>query len=295
MPEGKIIKALSGFYYVKDSEDHRIYQCRGRGVFRKQKITPFVGDFVKFQKVNEEEGYILEIFERKNLLIRPPIANVDQAILVFSAVEPEFNPLLLDRFLVLIESKNIKPIICISKMDLVPEDMKAEIESYANDYEKIGYEVIFTSTKTREGIEQLLPHLDQQISVIAGQSGVGKSSLLNAINPELQLKTDDISTHLGRGKHTTRHVELIEMGSGLVADTPGFSSLEFIDIAVEDLSNCFPEMREKSAECKFRGCTHISEPKCAVKEAVKEGTIPAYRYEHYQCFIEEIKDRKPRY
>ncbi|MCA1030024.1 ribosome small subunit-dependent GTPase A [Bacillus timonensis] len=294
MPEGKIIKALSGFYYVLE-ESGQVTQCRGRGVFRKNKITPLVGDQVVFQAENETEGYIMEVLNRKNELIRPPIANVDQAILVFSAVEPEFSTLLLDRFLVLIESKDISPIICISKTDLVNDSTRSEIDKFAKDYENIGYKVILTSTIEEIGVDELLPFIEDHISVFAGQSGVGKSSLLNLLRPELELKTDDISSHLGRGKHTTRHVELIAVGNGLVADTPGFSSLEFSEIEVNELSSCFPEFRERSSECKFRGCTHTSEPKCAVKAALEVKEISTYRYEHYVSFLEEIKDRKPRY
>lgn len=294
MPEGKIIKALAGFYYVWTSEN-KVIQCRGRGVFRKNKVTPLVGDEVVFQAENDLEGYVLEVKERKNELVRPPIANVDQAILIFSAVEPEFSTSLLDRFLVLIEFNQIRPIICISKMDLTSDEEKANIERYASDYKKAGYQVILTSSVTEDGIKQLLPLLDGEISVFAGQSGVGKSSLLNVLKPELELETNVISTHLGRGKHTTRHVELIQIGAGLVADTPGFSSLEFTEIEVEDLNYCFPDIERESENCKFRGCLHIQEPKCAVKNAVENGEIPEYRYEHYKLFYQEIKERKPRY
>jgi ribosome biogenesis GTPase / thiamine phosphate phosphatase len=293
MPEGKIIKALSGFYYVFSGDE--TYQCRGRGVFRKNKVTPLVGDEVVFQIENENEGYILEVKDRKNELVRPPIANVDQAILVFSAIEPDFSSSLLDRFLVLVEFNQIKPIICLTKMDLTNEDEYKKIQTYANDYRKAGYDVLLTSSRTDEGIKDLFPFLKGEISVFAGQSGVGKSSLLNALNPDLDLKTNDISSHLGRGKHTTRHVELISVGEGLLADTPGFSSLEFIDIEAEDLNYCFPEIQEKSENCKFRGCLHVSEPKCAVKTAAEAGEIPDYRYENYKMFLQEIKDRKPRY
>ncbi|MCM3569109.1 ribosome small subunit-dependent GTPase A [Neobacillus mesonae] len=293
MPEGKIIKALSGFYYVLD-DDHLI-QCRGRGIFRKNKITPLVGDEVVFQAENDQEGYILEIKDRKNELQRPPIANVDQAILVFSAVEPDFSPALLDRFLVLVEFNHIKPLICITKMDLTNDEQKERISTYAKNYTEAGYEVILTSSETETGIDLLNPHLEHKISVFAGQSGVGKSSLLNALRPELELKTNNISSHLGRGKHTTRHVELIKIGHGLVADTPGFSSLEFLNIDPEDLTHCFPELLQASENCKFRGCLHLKEPKCGVKERVEIGEIPAYRYEHYVDFLREIKERKPRY
>ncbi|MFJ7728982.1 ribosome small subunit-dependent GTPase A [Neobacillus sp. NPDC097160] len=293
MPEGKIVKALSGFYYVLHNEN--LIQCRGRGIFRKNKITPLVGDEVVFQAENDLEGYILEVKERKNELIRPPIANVDQAILVFSAVEPDFSTVLLDRFLVLVEFNHIEPLICITKMDLTTQDQKQMISNYADQYKAAGYEVILTSSETEAGIERLNPHIENKISVFAGQSGVGKSSLLNVLRPDLELKTNDISSHLGRGKHTTRHVELIKIGNGLIADTPGFSSLEFTSIEAEDLTFCFPELQRASENCKFRGCFHVTEPKCAVKSAVDSGEIPRYRYEHYVDFLQEIKDRKPRY
>lgn len=293
MPEGKIMKALSGFYYV--AFENELYQCRGRGNFRKKNITPLVGDNVSFTIENETDGYILEVFDRKNELVRPPIVNVDQAILVFSAREPDFNPGLLDRFLVLIESKHIEPIICVTKMDLLDEVSSKKVAQYINDYEKAGYKIIQTSSKNKEGITDILPYLKDKISVFAGQSGVGKSSLLNAIRPELKLRTNEISSHLGRGKHTTRHVELIEINNGFVADTPGFSSLDFIDIEVEDLNHCFIDIERLSENCKFRGCLHINEPKCAVKEAVEENELPSYRYENYKNFYTEIKDRKPRY
>ena len=292
MPEGKIIKALSGFYYVID--EGRTIQCRGRGVFRKRNVTPLVGDTVVYQYENEQEGYILEVKDRKNELVRPPISNVDQAILVFSATEPAFSTLLLDRFLAIIEENDIHAVIVITKVDLLSESDKEKINQFKQDYEKIGYPVILASSETSEGISQLRPLLKDTVSVFAGQSGVGKSSLLNALVPELELKTAGISSHLGRGKHTTRHVELIPVENGLVADTPGFSSLDFtMDEA--DLPFCFPEMREKAQECKFRGCMHLQEPKCAVKAAVETGDIQQYRYDHYLEFLTEIKDRKPRY
>lgn len=292
MPEGKIIKALSGFYYVID--EGKTIQCRGRGVFRKRNVTPLVGDTVVYQYENEQEGYILEVKDRKNELVRPPISNVDQAILVFSATEPAFSTVLLDRFLAIIEENDIDAIIVITKVDLLSEQDKEKIDQFKLDYEKIGYPVIMASSVTSEGVGQLRPFLKDAVSVFAGQSGVGKSSLLNALVPDLELKTAGISSHLGRGKHTTRHVELIPVENGLVADTPGFSSLDFtMDEA--DLPFCFPEMRKKAQECKFRGCMHLQEPKCAVKAAVEAGDIQQYRYDHYLEFLTEIKDRKPRY
>jgi ribosome biogenesis GTPase / thiamine phosphate phosphatase len=293
MAEGKIIKALSGFYYVKSNDT--IFQCRGRGVFRKNNITPLVGDNVVFTAENDREGYIMEIKERENELVRPPIANVDQAILIFSAKDPEFSPHLLDRFLVIIESYQIKPIIVITKIDLANSDELLNIKQYAKAYEKIGYDVLLTSSKNEIGLEDIYLLLENKITVFAGQSGVGKSSLLNALQPELNLETKAISKHLGRGKHTTRHVELLEIGDGLVADTPGFSSLDFSNIEAEELTYCYPEMKERFANCKFRGCLHDKEPHCAIKEAVETGEIEEFRYNHYLLFLKEIQQRKPRY
>lgn len=293
MTDGRIIKALSGFYYVQ-SEDG-VYQCRGRGLFRNQKITPLVGDFVEFDKKDAMEGYVITIKPRKNELVRPPIANVDRAFILSSAIEPSFSSLLLDRFLVLIESKNIEPIIIVSKIDVLPEKDRAIIENYAATYRAIGYKVELVSSKEPFETQGMEAYLRDGVSVIAGQSGVGKSSLLNALKPELQIKTDDISKSLGRGKHTTRHVELMQLFGCLVADTPGFSALELNQIELDDLGDLFPEMRERKDNCKFRGCMHNKEPKCAIKEAVEDGEISQFRYDHYLAFYEEIKIRKPRY
>lgn len=295
MAEGKIIKALSGFYYVKNREDGEIYQCRGRGVFRKKKIIPLVGDHVEFQKENGREGYILDIGERKNELVRPPIANVDQAVLVFSAKEPDFHTLLLDRFLVPIEKNLIRPLILITKCDLLGAEEKERLHGTLEVYRQIGYPVIFSSAKAGEGTDALLSALKGNITVFCGQSGVGKTSILNRLDPALDLKTNEISTHLGRGKHTTRHVELLPVGGGLVADTPGFSSLDFTGVELSELGDYFPEISEKSAGCKFRGCLHENEPHCAVKAALAEGEIASFRYSHYIQFLQEIKNRKPRY
>ncbi|WP_164669052.1 ribosome small subunit-dependent GTPase A [Virgibacillus doumboii] len=291
MADGRIIKAISGFYYVK--AEGQIYQCRGRGVFRKKSITPLVGDFVKF---DPEERYILEIKSRKNELIRPPVANIDQAIIVSSATMPDFNPLLLDRFLILIESKGIKPVIFITKKDIIPETQREKIAHFQQVYEEIGYPVeLLSSMENTDELSRLKQYFTDNVSVIAGQSGVGKSSFLNAINPSLELKTEEISKSLGRGKHTTRHVELITVGDGLVADTPGFSTLDFREIEANELDECFPEISEQKPDCKFRGCLHNKEPKCAVKQAVNDGLVTEQRYEHYLSFLNEIQSRKPRY
>lgn len=293
MTEGRIIKALSGFYYVQATD--KIYQCRGRGVFRKKNITPLVGDHVAFDISNPNEGYIMEIKQRDNELVRPPIANINQVIIVSSAVNPTFSTTLLDRFLVLIESKGIKPVIFITKIDEVSVADRSEIERYQIAYKNIGYEVELISSKAPVILPDLDHYFKDKVTVIAGQSGVGKSSFLNALQPSLLLKTAEISKRLGRGKHTTRHVELIQVLGGLVADTPGFSALDFNEIAAGELADCFPEMHERKHYCKFRGCKHNKEPKCAVKAAVEKGEIMSYRYEHYLSFLKEIESRKPRY
>ncbi|WP_339178310.1 ribosome small subunit-dependent GTPase A [Oceanobacillus sp. FSL W7-1293] len=293
MAVGRIIKALSGFYYVQSNEG--VYACRGRGVFRNKKITPLVGDFVEFEVRNEVEGYIMKVRDRSNELIRPPIANIDQVGIVSAATSPDFNPLLLDRFLVLVESKHIQPLILITKMDLIAQAEIDRIKEYQTAYQEIGYEVKLLSSKEPEWISEVMPYFKDKVTVFAGQSGVGKSSLLNTLDPNLYLETAEISKSLGRGKHTTRHVELLAIGEGLVADTPGFSALEFSDLEAEDLGSCFPEIRLHMPDCKFRGCLHDKEPKCAVKAAVSDGAIAEFRYDHYLRFLEEIKTRKPRY
>jgi ribosome biogenesis GTPase len=293
MLTGIIIKSLAGFYYVL--HENKVYQCRGRGLFRKQKISPLVGDYVNFQAENDKEGYIMGIAERRNELIRPPIANVDIALLVFSAKEPDFNFFLLNRFLVLIEFNNIEPIIIVSKIDLLSEKETQNIKLQLSYYEKIGYKVFYTTINESEINNEILAQLKDEVTVVAGQTGVGKSSLLNLLLPELELKTSEISKHLGRGKHTTRHVELHEINGSLIADTPGFSSLELGEISIDDLSKTFIEFNKFSQECKFRGCTHVSEPGCKVKQLLDTGDVNRERYDYYLSFIQEIKDRKPRY
>ncbi|WP_152656435.1 ribosome small subunit-dependent GTPase A [Oceanobacillus sp. CFH 90083] len=293
MAVGRIIKALSGFYYVQSNEG--VYACRGRGVFRNKKITPLVGDYVEFEVRNEDEGYIMKVKDRSNELIRPPIANIDQVCIVNAATSPDFHPLLLDRFLVLIESKHIQPLIFITKMDLATQEEIERVKEYQAAYQSIGYEVKLLSSEEPQRNSDVMPYFKDKVSVFAGQSGVGKSSLLNMLDPNLFLETAEISKSLGRGKHTTRHVELLPIGEGLVADTPGFSVLEFSDLEPEDLGVCFPEIRRHMPDCKFRGCLHDKEPKCAVKTAVNNGLIAEFRYQHYLRFLEEIKMRKPRY
>ena len=283
MQKGQIIKALAGFYYVKSQG--QVYQCRARGKFRKDSLKPLVGDYCEFSIENQTEGYILSLLPRKNSLIRPPICNVDQALLVFFFLLPDMNLLLLDRFLILIEHLQIQPIICISKMDLVASSL---IYHQMKPYEDAGYQVLYVSSKQEQGIEAVKNIFKDKVTVVTGQSGVGKSSLLNALDIHLQIDTNEISKALGRGKHTTRHVELIEMYGGYVADTPGFSSLE-LNIEPVDLAISYHDFHEFSKQCKFRGCLHESEPHCAVKNAVEQGKISSQRYEHYLMFLKESK------
>lgn len=290
MKEGKIVKAVSGFYYVH--ADGEIYPCKGRGVFRKKEITPLVGDIVLFDSKNH---YITEIKERKNELSRPPIANIDQALIVTSTKKPKFSSLLLDRFLVMIESVGITPIIFINKMDLVSENQIEKFTNVKESYEAIGYSVELISSLEMAELPPLAHYFKDKITVIAGQSGVGKSSFLNRINPNLSIETAEISERLGRGRHTTRHVELLKVSDGLIADTPGFSTIDFSHIEAQELTDCFPEMRKRKHLCKFRGCLHKAEPDCAIKEAVESSEINKNRYEHYLRFLDEIESRKQRY
>ncbi len=293
MREGQIIKALSGFYYVLS--DDIVYQCRARGLFRNTKQTPLVGDFVKFDAANLTDGYVTKLLPRKNELVRPPVANIDQALVAVSAKNPSFSPKLLDRFLVLVEFNRIDAIILVTKMDLVNDEDKAELNQYIEDYQKLGYRVEQLSTEWPVDQASFTDLLTGKSSVIAGQSGVGKSSFLNLLNPELSIETAEISKHLGRGKHTTRHTELIEVFGGMIADTPGFSSLDFDQIELEQLPFCFRDIDHYRDDCKFRGCMHVNEPNCGVKKAVANGEMTQYRYENYLEFYQEIKSRKPRY
>lgn len=293
--KGTIIRLQGGFYDVMTEEKQEV-RCRARGNFRNRNISPVVGDDVDIQDQGDGTGYILAVDERSNHLVRPPIANIDQAFLLFSVKEPAFSFHLLDRFLVLIESKQVHPIIVLTKMDLLTEEELEPIQAAATLYRSIGYEVIETSTENGAGIEQIRRSFKDKTSVFAGQTGVGKSSLLNAVAPELELATGKISKSLGRGKHTTRHVTLITLADGLVADTPGFSSLEFPEeLEVEDMRWCFPEFVERHDDCKFRGCAHLNEPGCAVKAAVEAGEIASTRYENYVTFMAELNDRQRRY
>lgn len=279
--QGRIVKSLAGFYYVES--EGKVFQTRARGNFRKKGQVPYVGDFVDFSAEDNSEGYILAIHERKNELVRPPIVNIDQAVVVMSAKEPDFNSNLLDRFLVLLENKNIKPIVYISKLDLL--DDLTEIEAISQKYKAIGYDFALS-------LDQLLPHLTNKITVFMGQTGVGKSTLLNKISPELSLETATISDSLGRGRHTTRAVSFYDVNGGKIADTPGFSNLDYAIDNAEDLSEAFPEIRHFSHDCKFRSCSHRHEPQCAVKAAVEAGDIWQVRYDNFLQFLSEIENRR---
>ena len=279
--QGIIIKSLAGFYYVE--ADGQVYQTRARGNFRKKGQTPYVGDFVDFSAEDQSEGYILKIHERKNSLVRPPIVNIDQAVVIMSAKEPDFNANLLDRFLVLLEQKTIEPLIYISKLDLVED--RSQLDAYKAIYEKIGYPFLYS-------LEELLPHLDKKVTVFMGQTGVGKSTLLNRIAPELALETGQISDSLGRGRHTTRAVSFYNVNGGKIADTPGFSSLDYEVKESELLNDCFPELAEVSQGCKFRTCTHTHEPACAVKLALESGQVAQSRYDNYLQFLSEIEQTR---
>ncbi|WP_128894304.1 ribosome small subunit-dependent GTPase A [Longirhabdus pacifica] len=296
MPSGLIIKALSGYYYVlPDHDQDKIITCRARGVFKKKEITPLVGDKVEYEQREGDEGTIVHVGERHAELIRPPIANVDTALLVFSLAEPTMNKRLLDKFLVHVENAGLDACICLTKSDLIHED-DTVIEEVTAVYSKIGYPIFVTSKEDVTTVDSLLQSLQHKIVVLAGQSGVGKSSLINIIHPELKLNTAEISNKLGRGKHTTRHVELIALPhGGMIADTPGFSSLDFNQLEVEDLGDCFKEFRSYTRQCKFRGCLHVQEPGCKVIEAKDDGEIDATRYEHYIQFITEMNENKRRY
>jgi ribosome biogenesis GTPase len=291
MAEGTIIKAVSGYYYVKNG-DHQI-QCRARGIFRKRGVTPLVGDHVIYEAANPTDGYIKSIQPRNNFLNRPPIANIDQALLVFSVSEPDFDAQLLDRFLVIMEASRIGSVICLTKIDLLSEDQRAAFNKGLSVYRHAGYPVIVTSSKTHTGLGELKQILNRKVTVVTGQSGVGKSSLLNQMDTSLHIETQGISHALGRGKHTTRHVELLQVGdAGYVADTPGFSSLDITQVDASELAFCFPEFSTFSPSCRFRTCSHIAEPDCAVKKAVEMGEIDAKRYDHYCFFYQEIKNKK---
>ncbi|AEF94154.1 ribosome biogenesis GTPase RsgA [Desulfotomaculum nigrificans CO-1-SRB] len=293
MFEGVLIKAYGGFYYVKKGDE--IWECTLRGKFRldKSSSAALVGDRVKVTPIRGNTGRIDEVLPRKTQLFRPPVANIEQAVIVFAVQDPEPNLTLLDRFLVLAEHANVDPVVCLNKADLMSGRREHD---WLKLYRKIGYQTVITSTKNGDGIEELRQLLVGKTSVFAGPSGVGKSSLLNAVQPGLALKTGEISSKLKRGKHTTRHVELLplQMG-GFVMDSPGFSSLDLPPMQREELTYYFPEFANFIGDCKFNGCLHYHEPCCAVKQAVQQGLINEGRHQNYLAFLEEVIQQERRY
>lgn len=290
MAKGFIIKAVAGNYSV--FSENKTYVCKARGIFRKNNIIPVVGDNVIFDVLNEKEGLIVEIEERKNFLFRPTIANIDQALIITSLVEPEFSRGLLDRFLTVIEDANITPVICLSKLDKT--DKEKEINEIIKDYEGMGYRVIVYSAKDKRGLGEIEKVIANHRNVLTGQSGAGKSTLLNALFPQLDLKEGDYSKALGRGKHTTRDTTLYFHLGGWIADTPGFSSLELKMDAVR-LAAIFPGFNEHFDKCKFRGCLHLNEKDCYIKQLVKDGKINSESYNNYVSFQTELKEGKKVY
>lgn len=293
MVKGQIVQSLSGYFDVL--ADQHIYRTRGRGNFRKKKETPYVGDWVEFKADNENEGYLLKILNRKNSLVRPPVANVDRAVIVTACREPNLSTNLLDRQLVALTKNKIKPMLYFSKADLLNEIEKNELHDLVQYYQKFYPCFVFDGTNTDKIRRDFLGAVTSEVIVVMGQTGAGKSTLLNLIAPELQLETAEVSKALSRGKHTTRKVTLRQIENNLIADTPGFSSFEISDVEKEELPLFYPDFVELQANCKFRGCLHLKEPKCAVKQAYDAGKILASRYENYVQFQGEIAQRKPKY
>ncbi|MEG0238092.1 MAG: ribosome small subunit-dependent GTPase A [Clostridium sp.] len=285
--KGKIIKGIGGFYYVKTDEG--LIECKARGKFRHKSLKPIVGDNVEILMENGK-GTIEEIEERSSELIRPTVSNITQAFVVFAIKNPDLNFDLLNRFLVLCESNNIRVVVALNKVDLVNDEEKEALKEKIN---AIGYEVLFINAKKGIGVEDLKRRLEGNVTVLCGPSGAGKSTLINTLTKVEHMETGEVSQKIGRGKHTTRHSELIDVSDGYIVDTPGFSTLDVTFMEREDLKFCFPDFEEYNDKCKYRGCLHHKEPGCAVKNAVEEGKINKYRYDFYIRTLEEIiKGRK---
>ena len=289
--QGKIIKGIAGFYYVY-GEDGELYECKAKGIFRKDKQKPLVGDNVEITVLDpdKKEGNLVEIFPRKNSLIRPAVANVDQAFVIFAADKPRPNFMLLDRFLIMMEQEEVPAVICFNKKDLVSEKEARELYEV---YKDCGYQVILSSTLEGEGTDEIRKALEGKTTVVAGPSGVGKSSLTNLLQGEVQMETGEISKKLKRGRHTTRHSQVIPVGEDtFLMDTPGFSSLYITGMEEHELKDYFPEFRKYEGKCRFQGCRHIHEPGCRVKEALENGEISRLRYEDYLSLYEELKEKR---
>ncbi len=289
--QGKIIKGIAGFYYVHVVE-FGVYECKAKGVFRKEKIKPLVGDVVEIDILDEVEkkGNIVEILERTNELIRPAVANIDQALVVFAVTKPKPHFNLLDRFLVMMESKGIPVVLCFNKKDIATNE---EIQQLKDIYANCGYEIVFTSARENQNIEDVKALLKNKTTAIAGPSGVGKSSIINLLQENVQMETGSISEKIERGKHTTRHSELIWIEDNTyIMDTPGFSSLYTNEFEKEELKYYFTEFEPYEGTCRFLGCDHVHEPECSVKEALAEGKIHPIRYENYLEMYKELKEKR---
>ena len=287
--EGLVVKSLGGFYYVKDKNNNE-YECRARGLFRNKNIKLLVGDYVTVDLQEEGSGYIVDVAPRKNELVRPPLANIDILVLVCSVIDPKPNLLILDELIAIAEYNNIEPIIVFTKIDL------QDSSEYFKLYKSAGFKVFCVNNKTCEGTRELKEQLKGKISAFSGNSGVGKSSLLNAIDKDFNIKTGDTSQKLGRGRHTTRHVELFEIeDNGFIADTPGFSAIEpqkFQIILKDELQNCFREFEPYIGKCKFTGCSHTKEKGCEILNALENRDISLSRHQSYVKMFEEAKNIK---
>ena len=285
------MKGIAGFFYVGVVES-RVYECKAKGIFRKDKIKPLVGDDVEIEVLNEEEklGNIVKILPRRSELIRPAVANIDQALVIFAAREPKPNLSLLDRFLVIMEKQDVPVIICFNKQDLCDDE---EVGRLKEIYEACGYPVVLASAKQGEGIEEIKSRLRGKTTTVAGPSGVGKSSLTNLLQNEVQMETGEISKKLGRGRHTTRHSQIIQIEEDTwLYDTPGFTSFYVEEIEKEELRFYFREFSKYEGTCRFQGCTHTHEPGCMVKNALEEGKISKERYENYLELYGELKEKR---
>ena len=286
--EGKILKALSGFYYVNCSGE--IVTCRARGNFRNENITPLVGDDVKIQMSDNNPGYVVEILERKNELLRPKVANIDYSIIVVSVKDPEFSSKLLNKTICLNENSDVDIIIIFTKLDLLKDNELEKMKEIMNYYYEIGYRVF---TNSEEDIDKLKEVISNKYVAISGQSGAGKSTFINKLAEHLDIETGEISKHLGRGRHTTRHTEFYQIDDFYIADTPGFSSLDITFIEKEDLQYLFREFHDY--DCKFKPCNHMEEIQCGVKEAVENKQILESRYEDYKVLFTEKQNQKRKY